>query len=92
MLRKQTVIISFDLFIPSRIPKIRLHADRIRIVSVFPDMVAETAVLEVDASAVVLLNIRTPEEPYCCLGQNLPRKDQKEIYQKVENKAIMEDK
>ena len=33
-----------------------------------------------------------PEEPYCCLGQNLPGKDQKEIYQKVENKAIMEDK
>ena len=58
MLRKHTVIIPFDLFIPSRIPKIRLHADRLRIVSVFPDMVAETAVLEVDASAVILLNIR----------------------------------
>lgn len=35
---------------------------------------------------------KTPEELYCCLGQNLPGKDQKEIYQKVENKAIMEDK
>ena len=35
---------------------------------------------------------KTPEEPYCYLGQNLPGKDQKEIYQKVENKAIMEDK
>ena len=58
MLRKHTVIIPFDLFIPSRIPQIRLHADRVRLVSVFPDMVAETAVLEVDASAVILFDIR----------------------------------
>ena len=58
MLRKHTVIIPFDLFIPSRIPQICLHADRVRLVSVFPDMVAETAVFEVDASAVVLFDIR----------------------------------
>ena len=58
MLCKQTVIIPFDLFIPSRIPQIRLHADRVRLVSVFPDMVAEPAVFEVDASAVILFDIR----------------------------------
>ena len=47
-----------DFLIAPCIPQIGLHADRLRIVSVFPDMVAETAVLEVDASAVILFDIR----------------------------------
>lgn len=58
MFCENRIVIAFDFLIAPCIPQIGLHADRLHIVCKFPDMIPQTAVLKVDASAVVLFDIR----------------------------------
>ena len=57
MFCENRIVIAFDFLIAPCIPQIGLHADRLHIVCKFPDMIPQTAVLKVDASAVVLFRI-----------------------------------
>ena len=57
MFCENRIVIAFDFLIAPCIPQIGLHADRLHIVCKFPDMIPQTAVLKVDASAVVLFDL-----------------------------------
>lgn len=57
MFCENRIVIAFDFLIAPCIPQIGLHADRLHIVCKFPDMIPQTAVLKVDASAVILFRI-----------------------------------